>query len=61
MNLLQKQQMSFDFIKNFKSLGNSILSLFKMKMPGDDNDEDGDDNIQIEVTNGEESLPGIKE
>jgi len=52
INLQQSQEMRFDFIEHFKSLGNSILSLFKQKEDSKsqaDLGEKDDDPVQIEI------------
>ena len=49
--------MQFDFLSHFKNIGNSILSMFNLKAPGDDDENGDDDNIQIEVV--DEASPSI--
>lgn len=49
VNLLQKQQMQFDFISHIKSLGNQILSMFRKKESAPEEKQEEEGNIQIEI------------
>lgn len=49
MNLQENQQMQFDFLAHFKSLGNQILSMFRLKEKTAEEKQDDEGNIQIEI------------
>ena len=54
MNILEDQEMQVDFdvISGLKSLGNSILSLFK----GNEAEDEKDDHIQIEISKDDNTI-----
>ena len=59
VNLQESDQMQFDFIQHFRSIGNSILSLFKSSNNSDDADFDGDNDTSIQIEIAEDPKTSI--